>query len=271
MRGISAQRRLGVGKRRRRSAGRQSTPSDELRAFPAAQGIDDRHARSLVRSIGFGRSSDVIDPVQPKESRVGWKAGRSESGSAPSPSNAAPCIGRTDTVRNALGSHPLKHSSRTGPDGDGRAIRSQRAASSLRTRCLLAVLLGAFAAQSALPVLHASERASTARHHRFDPAVAPSHRAAVPHRAGAAESVAALVRAAAPRHAPSSAPHDPISCPLCWSLLHAGSALSSRAPRAVACPDLTRSCFVLPVSPPRTLARDDHSPRAPPAEAASLV
>lgn len=129
-----------------------------------------------------------------------------------------------------------------GPQGP----QDRRVARRLPT--LVLVLLGALAARMALPAAHAWDRAPRSPH----PLTAAPR--------GPEPSTPELSRAA-----PPAGQHDPATCPVCQTLLHASPAAPQ--PASLALP-VAGFESLLVVSAPRAhtrAARSGHPPRAPPA------
>jgi hypothetical protein len=142
-------------------------------------------------------------------------------------------------------------------EGDAAAAVARRSASDLLSLGLVTILISAFAVQTVLPVIHSAECISliqetdSASHFTARAVMSPS--------------------TSSPRPDPSSNVHDPVSCPICWSLLHAGAAVASTAMRPV----LTTQDLPVRVGSPTihsgAIVDDDHPPRAPPFESRPLV
>jgi hypothetical protein len=118
-------------------------------------------------------------------------------------------------------------------------------------RLIVAALLVALAAQTALPALHALRTA------------------------GPADPAALALASDAPRviESPSASPapqHDPASCAVCRSLVRGNG-----APPAASCPEPGTELEAPPAARPQaaytSVALDEHRPRGPPADPSLLV
>jgi len=136
-------------------------------------------------------------------------------------------------------------------------VASRRAASNFLSLGLVAILIGAFAVQTVLPAIHSAERITLIQQ-------------AGSSSPGSAQAVLSISPSSRRSNPPSKA-HDPVSCPICWSLLHAGAAVASAATRPVLTTQDLQPSLDAPSFHSSTVVEDEHPPRAPPFENRPLV